>query len=54
MKAWTLHEKSHRKQQNAHRIPSSKAMRIMNIYQIQAMEKLNTKPECTALMSSEP
>lgn len=47
-------KKSHKKQQNAHRTPSSKAMRMMNIYQIQAMEKFNKKPEYTALVSSEP
>lgn len=47
-------KKAHRKQQNAQRTPSSKAMRMMNIYQTQAMEKFHTKPEHTALVSSGP
>lgn len=41
------HEKSHRNQKNARRTASSKAMRMMNIYQIQAMEKFSTKAEYT-------
>lgn len=42
------------KNSKMHIQPRSKALRMMNIYQIQTMEKFNTKPKYTALMSSEP